>query len=111
MSESLIPAGKKATDLTVLELAYASRKIKVDVLSAMAEREDGGHPERGMALAYIALLWARRQNPSAKIEEFTSLTFNELMEKLATDTPDEDSEEPDDLNEAIAENPTESVPA
>jgi hypothetical protein len=80
MTESLVPAGKRSTDLTVAELAYASRKLRVDVLSALVPRENGdGHPERGMALAYVALLWKRRTDPACKIEEFTSLEFGELM--------------------------------
>jgi hypothetical protein len=114
MVESLVPPGKKSTDLTVAELAYISRKLKVDVMSALANREDGtGHPERGTALAYVAMLWKRRQvgHETAKIEDFTSLTFTELMALLETTEPDDSSDEPESLLEEIGANPTVSVPA
>jgi hypothetical protein len=114
MTESLVPAGKRSTDLTVAELAYASRKLRVDVLSALVPRENGdGHPERAMALAYVALLWKRRIDPACKIEEFTGLEFSELMALLATDdeTTEDDGPEMESLAEEIAANPTVSVPA
>lgn len=105
MSQSLIPEGKGATDLTVMELATISRKLKADVMWVISSE---GHPERVTALAYMALAWKKRTDPDAKLADFEAMTFRELLDLLKIEKPTADSEEPDSLEEALEANPTDS---
>lgn len=84
----LVPAGKSMQQLSVGELDWCSRQIKHDILDAIGG--DGpGSMHRVKALSLIALCWAKRQDPKAKLDDFTALEFPELMELLETDEPDE----------------------
>lgn len=106
MTESVVPAGKTPMDLTVMELDYCSRNLKVDVMHAMSAE---GHPSRVKALAYIVLCWQKRQDPAAKIEPLLSLQFAELM---AMATPPKTGTEPAAAmtpEEELAANPTDSA--
>jgi hypothetical protein len=83
-TESLVPEGKRLTNLTVAELDYASKRLGVNALTALTPDATTGepHPRREMALAVVALVWARRQDPAAKLETFTGMELPELMRKL-----------------------------
>lgn len=86
----LVPEGKRITNLTVQELDYASKRLGVNVMTAlMLDDKKEPHPRQAMALAVVALCWARRTRPSAQLEEFTSLEFSELTALLypKTDEP------------------------
>jgi hypothetical protein len=91
--EPLIPEGKRITSLTVAELDYASKRLGMNVITALSTNEQGEpHQRQAYALAVVALCWARRRNPAAKLEEFTNLELGELTERLGVrkSTPEEE---------------------
>lgn len=83
-TESLVPEGKRLTNLTVAELDYASKRLGVNALTALTPNDKTGepHPRREMALAVIALVWARRKDPAAKLETYSELELADLMPLL-----------------------------
>ena len=88
VSPVLVPEGKRATNLTVAELDYASKRLGVNVLRALAPDDAGEpHPRREMALAVLALVWARRQDPTVKLEEFSGLELGEVTRLLGFKRP------------------------
>lgn len=95
--DRLVPEGKDPLDdLTIRELDIASRKLEVDVASAI-KHGVGGKRYEGLAL--VAWLWAKRSDPQAKLEPFRDVTMPALATALGMD--DDDEEEDDD-----DENPT-----
>lgn len=101
--ERFIPAGKDPIDdLSVRELALVSRQIGCDVTAAVASDKDG---KRWDALPRLVWLWAKRQDPTAKLDPFMDWTANQLMAALGMD-----DEPDDDGDEEIEANPTDSAP-
>lgn len=99
----LIPPGKDVLDgLTVRELDLASRKLQVDVVDAF---KGGAGGKRYAAFATVAWLWAKRTDPTVKIDPFMDLETSELLKLLGLDDDDDDDDQGDDDAEA---NPTDS---
>jgi hypothetical protein len=79
----VVPEGKHPTmGLTLGELDGINTKLKANV---MTEIDDG--PKAAQALALVAQAWARRIDPSAKLEPFMRLELGEIRECLG-DTDD-----------------------
>lgn len=85
-------------DLTVAELDEANRRLKADALTAITE----GTVDRWQAMAIVAWLIARRDDPKAQLETFRAMRPAELADQLGMG--DDDKEAADDP----AANPTDS---
>ena len=107
----LVPEGKEITDLKIVELDYASKKAGADVVSVAASKD---HPAKQKAFACLALVWARRTNPSAVLETYLDMEVSELYQALGLIDGDGKAKErkPDTgLGEDPTANPTDSEPA
>lgn len=100
--QRLVPEGKELTDLKIVELDYASKKCGADVVAVCASPD---HPRKQMALACVALVWARRTNPSEVLETYTDMEVEQLYNLLGLLDRKKKTEE------TPAENPTASEPA
>lgn len=86
----LVPADKHMlNNLTVGELDTASRQIKADVVQAVSGANDGVN--RWAAIARVAWLWARRQDPKAQLQTYLDMEPDDLATLLGMD---DDEEEP-----------------
>jgi hypothetical protein len=99
--EPLVPEGKRASDLTVKEIDYASRGLGCNVLRALATQADGEpHQRREMALAWVATVWGKKLDPAATIKDYETRTVTELVQLLGMNrTPVEEAApnvDPDD---------------
>lgn len=96
--ESLVPEGKRFSNLTVAEIDYASKHLGCNVLTALQLHEGEPHPRREMALAWVALVWARRRDPGAQIKTYTDMLLPELTAALglnrAVEEPNMDTDDP-----------------
>jgi hypothetical protein len=101
--QCVVPEGKTINQLTVAELSWCSKRLGVDVLVAVTEH---GHPDRSLALAYVATAWKKRVEPKTEVAEFTGLEFSDLMRALGMGR--EVEEEPAEAEE-IETNPTDSA--
>lgn len=98
------------TDLTVQELRIANTKLGADVVDAVTTPTAG----RWDALALIGWLWHKRNvDPRAQLAPWQACTAGQLGELLGNvdgdDQVDGDQADADDVEEAIAADPT--VPA
>jgi hypothetical protein len=105
----LVPEGKELTDLKIVELDYASKKCGADVVGVCASKD---HPNKQKAFACLALVWARRSNPSAVLETYLDMEVSELYQLLGLIGADGRApEKAPQLDEDPAANPTASEPA
>lgn len=93
-------ARKTIDDLTLEEVSTGNRLIKADMSKAITE----GTVERPDAIAVLAWLFARRENPEAKLAPFRQMTGREVIALLGWDDDDQDNDEE-------AADPTESASA
>ena len=93
--------------LTIGELDAISQKIGADVMSAIAE----GTALRWRALAHVAQMIARRDDPRAQVSTYLDMTPDELGDLLYPDTGDEQDDDERTDEEAIAADPTGPAPA
>ena len=70
--------------LTISELDDGSRRLGTDLVHAVTTP---GHSRRWAALALVAWLRARRDDPGVKPDAFDRLTPNELQTVLGLDGP------------------------
>lgn len=104
MTERLVPDGEDMLDgLSVRELSIVSQQLKCDVAEAIGGDKDG---KRWDAFPRVAWLWAKRQDPTAKLDPFFDMTAGQLMAALGAD---DDAEEPGE--EPVEANPTVPAPA
>lgn len=94
-------ARKTIDDLTLEEVSTGNRLIKADMSKAITE----GTVERPDAVAVLAWLFARRENPEAKLAPFRQMTGREVIALLGWD----DDDQADDDEEAA--DPTASASA
>lgn len=92
--EYLVPEGLEALDLTLGELDKATFHLKCDPLDGI---NDGDRHKRYATLAYLCWLWAKREDPKAKLETFREWTIDEAQHALRMDEKpqSEGGEEPD----------------
>lgn len=90
----LVPEDKHWSNLTVGELGYAGRELGADVIYATAKNT----PHRLEAYAWIAYLWARRTDPTAKVKTYLELELTDLAHLLRLNTVvrQDDDETPTD---------------
>ena len=100
----VVPEGTDALDgLTLAELGMLSRRIGCDPYDAIRSDKDG---KRWAALPLVAMVWAQRTDPTAKVDTFLPLTGGQLQTVLGMDDDDQ-ADDPDD----DPENPTAHAPA
>lgn len=104
--ECVVPEGKSATNLTVAELSWCSKRLGTDVLSAVS---DNRSPDRAMGFAYVATAWARRGDPKVEVARFSAMELPELMQALGMGR--DDAETPADAvdQDDPETNPTDSA--
>lgn len=101
----VLPAGADVLDdLTVRELDIVSRQLKCDVYDAVGNDAGGA---RWSALARLAWLWAKRTDPTAKLDPFLDYTGAQLTQLLRMGADDVDESDDESAAEVDAEaNPT-----
>lgn len=83
--------------LTLAELDEGNRRLKADVLTAIRE----GTVDRFKALAIVAWLLNRRDDPAAKLDDAMQLTAEEMYALMGW-TDDEEDEDAADPTESAA---------
>lgn len=89
--------------LTIDELDRGSQTVQVDLLVAVNVAH--AHPKRSAALAVVAWLLARRQDPKVQLSPFRALTVNQLGDLIWPEPePDPGADDDDDVDD-LAEQP------
>lgn len=80
---ALALAGDPLDTLTIRELRVANGKLRADVAHAITEPTE----DRWDAMALVAWMHAKRQDPTAKLDPWLALTAAQLMKALEGPAP------------------------